>query len=338
MFHPRLLAESRFQDMVTGLGFIPNQDLIWTRLHNGDLFVLNAVLDVQYQIPGKWARLGIHPAGEVAALTRLKPVGRRSGIGWSFPEVTFWCLRRREFTYSRDFTTASRLFAKAGYDLTSLSVSVFSPDGSLIFVGQNQVMVVAIDTGSIIAEYDGGLWDALGGQDVEVWDLFVSSIAFHPTQDLVATAFVGDSDTGVIFCDGQRGWQEMPGWSLARPGRGGEAAFSGDGYYFAFAGDTVYLAKLPPDKTAGPSAIPLERQDALEQYGWWSNPIFSSDSRLLMVGSASGVLHCWTPDSGQFVYEQPMHHGRISCLQVESGTKRILSGGLDGSVKLWAEE
>jgi WD40 repeat protein len=105
------------------------------------------------------------------------------------------------------------------------------------------------------------------------------------------------------------------------------ATFSADGSRVAFYGDSVVdVVDTQSGKTrrlAGSSGV--------------SDLTFSADGRLAAAGEASGsVGHVWDTRSGRRIADLRGHHGRIEGLAFSADGGIVVTGGFDGTTRLWS--
>jgi WD40 repeat protein/DNA-binding SARP family transcriptional activator len=193
------------------------------------------------------------------------------------------------------------------------SVAVaYSPDGQLIATGS--------EGGNI------STFDAASGQTLRVIEghaATITALDFDPSGSMLASGSVDGT---------ARAWDVSTGHQFARievPDQVWDVAFSPDGSTLAtesWAGNSTHLW----DPTTG-ELLRTFAED-LDDAGWPRSVDFSRDGRLV-AGEEAGSARVWRVQSGEILAEIPQEW--INALAFSPGGGYLVTGALDGSIRLW---
>ncbi len=220
----------------------------------------------------------------------------------------------------------------------------FSPDGRrLLTAGDEQELhIINLLTGEEDFVAQKGEHEE-SENDEDYWGLGErnTSIVFHPDGRTVLITACFQAGSLVAFCEvNQSGLTSRPDltvdlvYDVLTP-----AAFSPDGRFFAFADWNVKLYSFLDQKLIGifnpqgqhlgePSGNPVVRQ-------FWSNVLFTPDSRTLICGSPNGSIFLWDVPSGDLRQTLTGHDGGILALALDPTGTRLASSGQDRTLRLW---
>lgn len=210
------------------------------------------------------------------------------------------------------------------------AVQVWDTDGGelvSVLPHQGSIQAIAVRGGS------GGISVATGSVDgsVKLWhvskldhDESVRSIAYHPSNDQLATA--GADGTVVVWsADGARlHTLKHENWVT-------DLAFSPDGKYLATASDDLDAAVWKVGEWD-------ERHQTLKHENWVHAVAFSPpDGRLIATGSSENATIIWDRDSGEEV--RRLEHGAaVTDLAFHPGGRYLAAANLSGDAWIWNSE
>ncbi|WP_223650170.1 WD40 repeat domain-containing protein [Hymenobacter psoromatis] len=288
-----LLQTTILEDYVETLRFTSDgRTLVGALTHNElTLWQVSAEkLEQQFSFPSGLKRLydiALSPDGTQLAAVGEAQAGQRQLSIWKLPSGE----KKDEFGFP---------------DAYLLSVA-FSLDGTrLLAAGSRETLyVVHLLTGKI--EFAAG--EEPLDEDEDFWGLGErnTSIVFHPDGKTVLITACFQAGSLVVFCelDTRRSTLTPRSdltldlvYDVLTP-----AAFSPDGRFFAFADWNTKLYSFPDQKLTG--VFSPEGQRLAEPTGnpvvrkFWSNVLFTPDSRTLLCGSPNGSIFLWDVPSGR---------------------------------------
>ena len=313
------------EDHIETLHFTPDGKTLVGALTHNDVtlwHVSEKQLAQQFSFPSGLKRLydiALSPDGTRLATAGLAASGQKQLSLWKLPRGE----KEDEF----------------GFPDSYLLTVAFSLDGKrLLTAGDEQELhIVNLLTGeeefaANESEYEEDAWE-LGERN--------TSIVFHPDGRTVLITACFQAGALVAFCEvDQAGLLPRPDltvesvYDVLTP-----AAFSPDGRFFAFADWNVNLHSFPDQKLtgvfspeggrlAGPTGNPVVRQ-------FWSNALFTPDSRTLICGSPNGSIFLWDVPSGNLRQTLTGHDGGILALALDPTGTRLASSGHDKTLRLW---
>ena len=187
---------------------------------------------------------------------------------------------------------------------------MYSPDGKTLACSGHNGLVILIDVAT------GKQRVTLRGHDDNV-----NRVVFNPEGTLLAS---GGDDEKVILWDAMTGEKlhvhtayDSEVWSLT---------FSPDGNTIAIGGRSYKIGLLDV-KTHEYSKI----SDGISLI---TDMSFSSDGKSLVTSSTRG-LHLWDVEKGRTIAAFIGHEGTVTCARFNPIDGSIVSGGVDGTVRIW---
>lgn len=188
---------------------------------------------------------------------------------------------------------------------------MYSPDGKVLACSGHNGLVVLIDVAT------GKQRLTLRGHDDNV-----NRVVFNPKGTLLAS---GGDDEKVILWDAMTGEKlyvhtayDSQVWSLT---------FSPDGNTIAIGGRSYNIGLLDV-KTHEYSTM----SDGISSI---TDMSFSSDGKSLVTSSTDG-LHLWDMEKGRTIAALIGHEGTVTCAKFNLLDGSIVSGGIDGTVRIWS--
>ncbi len=238
-----------------------------------------------------------------------------------------------DLRFSRDGT----LLASAGDDGTAALYDARSLERRALLQGHtDQVWSVALSPDGATAATGGmdgtlRLWDTSSGRElarVKAPTGGVTSVAFAPSGDL-AYAY-GDLEREGSVCLLKGGvWTPL----LDVPASAKHItslAFLRDGSALAVSSWDGTVALLDP-ATGRKTNVLRQDSPVLEA-------AFSPDGRRLATGSEDRTVRLWDVATGRCLAVYSGHSGAVGAVRFFPGGKSIVSGGLDGKIKVWAAD
>jgi WD40 repeat protein len=315
------------EDYIETLHFTPDGSTLVSALTHNDVIlwrVSTEQLEQQFLFPSGLKRLydiALSPDGTRLATAGLAASGQK--------QLSLWKLPQGEKINEFGFLDAYLLSA------------AFSPDGTRLLAAGSKEMLYVVDLRIGKIEFTAGAEPL--DDDEDFWGLGErnTSIVYHPDGRTVLITACFQAGSLVVFCEvNQSGLTPRPdltvdlAYDVLTP-----AAFSPDGRFFAFADWNVNLHSFPDLKLtgvfspeggrlAGPTGKPVVRQ-------FWSNALFTPDSRTLICGSPRGSIFLWDVPSGNLRQTLTGHEGGILALALNPAGTRLVSSGRDKTLRLW---
>ena len=323
-----LLQTVRLEDYIETLHFTPNGNMLVSALtHNGvTLWRVSAEhIEQQFSFPSGLKRLydiAVSPDGTRLATAGQAEAGQKQLSVWNLPRGE----KEDEFGFADSY----------------LLSAAFSPDGTRLLAAGSQEMLYVIDLRTGKTEFTAGEEPL---DDKEFWGLGErnTSIVYHPNGQIVLITACGQAGSGVMFCElnTRRGtltpredWTLPLPYDVLMP-----AAFSLSGEFFAFADWNVRLYSFPEQELTAilapegqrlpePSGNPVVRR-------FWSNVLFTPDSRTLICGSPTGSIYLWDVPSGTLRQTLGGHEGGVLAIALNPAGTQLVSSGRDKTLRLW---
>ena len=320
-----LLQTVRLEDYIETLHFTPDGNTLVSALTHNDVMlwrVLAGYVEQQFSFPSGLKRLydiAVSPDGTRLATVGLAAAGQE--------ELSLWDLFRgkREGGYS--------------FSDSYLLAVTFSPDGKRLLTAgdEEEIHIVNLLTNKVEFATQEGKFEE------DDWGLGErnTSIVYHPDGKTVLVTACFQAGTLVVFCEiTSAGLIPRPDLTLdliydvLTP-----AAFSPDGHFFAFADWNVKLYSFPERELTAtfapegqrlpePSGEPVVRQ-------FWSNALFTPDSRTLICGSPTGSIYLWDVPSGTLRQTLSGHEGGVLAIALNPAGTHLASSGHDKTLRLW---
>lgn len=336
---------------VIALCYSPNGDLIAASSAAGTVGIFNAktgervlTLAGQFDFGGEVEGLG-------AALA-FSSDGKRL-VASQFGETTI---------HVYDVESGGELFYLAGHD-HSVNSAAFSPDGKYIVSGSSDRTV--------------RIWDSGNGKELHVYrsNSTVSSVSFRGER-ILATTGVSLVELDVLSGEELRSFRRETGFYAAALSSRGDIFF-GNKIWTAGASAPVGLDVLDgfnikavdysPDAGILAALVAAENQEQKQEtelvyivlidvehgselcrlsefrinsdINFLAPPFirFSPDGKRIISSSAYGRVLIWDTESGEKIWDRPLHQGRISAAAIGPGG-RIASCSWDGTLKIWDEQ
>lgn len=247
------------------------------------------------------------PSGTVTA---VMPAGSRMVVKTAPTAFELWSLS--PFERLQSFEGELQGMYLSGQDLTAYNDFAISPDGRMIATGGVDPAV--------------RIWDATTGTErlaIPLDSNFIDGLAFSPDGRWLAVIRSGWSNTAVLLFDVASGYQ-MRALALD-PGSDPRAlAFSPDGMSLVVANGDALVWDLASGRSRSVLGAPARAV------------AYSPDGSLLVVGDLFGEVTLLDTRSGQALYHWSAHSTSISQIQFAEQGRFLLTVGVDGTIRVWA--